>query len=62
MFPIHWLGLLLAIDEGYIDNHGIMILIPAPSSKIINADPSDDDLHITQRMKKLIANPYIIIL
>lgn len=55
-----WLGLILSRDEGYIENHGISIPIPTLSSRIINTDPSDDDLHITKIMKKWIAKPYVV--
>ena len=47
-------------DEGYIDNHGIIIPIPSFSSKIINVAPIDGEKHITQRMENLIANPCIV--
>lgn len=52
-----WLGLFLARDEeGYNVNHGVIILIPALSSKIINACPYYRDMNLTKSMEKWVAN------
>ncbi|CAI9296762.1 unnamed protein product [Lactuca saligna] len=55
-----WRGLILSRKEGCVEIHGIIIPIPALSSKIINVAPSQDDLPITARMKKWIENPYMV--
>lgn len=55
-----WLGLILSCKEGYIESHGIIIPIPALSSKIINVAPSQNDLQITVRMQKWIEKPYVV--
>lgn len=54
-----WLGIILARDEGYIDNHGIIIPIPALSLKIINVAHIDGEKNITQIMANWMVNPYI---
>ncbi|CAI9299140.1 unnamed protein product [Lactuca saligna] len=56
-----WLGLILAYDkESYNVNHVYIITIPALSTKIINAAPSNGDMHITQKMVNWIANTYTV--
>ncbi|KAL7603496.1 hypothetical protein Lser_V15G16679 [Lactuca serriola] len=63
--PLHvpylrWFGLILSREEGYVESHGIIIPIPALSSKIVNDAPSKDDFPITAWMQKWIENPYAI--
>ncbi|CAI9275846.1 unnamed protein product [Lactuca saligna] len=45
-----WLRLILSREVGSVESHGIIIQIPALSSKIINVAPSERDMPITTRM------------
>ncbi|CAI9287667.1 unnamed protein product [Lactuca saligna] len=56
----HRLGLILDRTEGYLESHGIIIIIHALSSKIINTDPIEDYSHITVRKQKWIDKPYVV--
>lgn len=50
----------MASDEGYFEKHRISIPIHTLSSKIINTVATEDDLHITIKMQKLIEKTYVV--
>lgn len=56
-----WIALIMAQARvGYIVNHGVSMPIPVLSSKIINVDTSDGDMHLTQSKESWDGNLYVI--